>query len=43
MVEKLFIIRHGETVGGEEKRYKGSIDVPLSPEGEARIVEFTPE
>jgi broad specificity phosphatase PhoE len=29
----LYLIRHGETEGSEEKRYKGTIDVPLSKRG----------
>lgn len=29
----LYLIRHGETEGSEEKRYKGMIDVPLSERG----------
>lgn len=33
MVKTLYLIRHGETEGGEVKRYKGSIDVPLSEKG----------
>ncbi|MGE5237581.1 MAG: histidine phosphatase family protein [Chloroflexota bacterium] len=33
MVTTLYLIRHGETVGSETKRYKGSIDVPLSERG----------
>lgn len=33
MVATLYLIRHGETEGGEVKRYKGSIDVPLSEKG----------
>lgn len=33
MVKTLYLIRHGHTVGGDEKRYKGSIDVPLSEKG----------
>jgi broad specificity phosphatase PhoE len=33
LVTTLYLIRHGETVGSETKRYKGSIDVPLSPRG----------
>lgn len=33
MVTTLYLIRHGVTVGGEQRRYKGSIDVPLSDEG----------
>ncbi len=37
MVTTLYLIRHGETVGSEAKRYKGSIDVPHSEEGIAQI------
>ncbi|GER93460.1 alpha-ribazole phosphatase [hot springs metagenome] len=37
MVKTLYLIRHGETVGGDEKRYKGSIDVPLSEKGIEQI------
>ena len=33
MVTTLYLVRHGLTVGGEERRYKGSIDVPISDEG----------
>lgn len=33
MVTTLYLIRHGETEGGEPKRYKGHIDVPLSENG----------
>lgn len=33
MVTTLYLIRHGETEGAETKRYKGSIDVPLSQNG----------
>ena len=33
MVSKLYLVRHGETAGAEARRYKGSIDVPLSDEG----------
>ncbi|RMG73728.1 MAG: alpha-ribazole phosphatase [Nitrospirae bacterium] len=29
----LLLVRHGKTVGSEELRYKGHIDVPLSEEG----------
>lgn len=36
MVTTLYLVRHGVTVGGEERRYKGSIDVPLSDEGVAQ-------
>ena len=33
MVTKLYLIRHGETEGGQPNRYKGHIDVPLSENG----------
>ena len=33
MVTTLFLVRHGETEGSEVKRYKGSIDVPISQNG----------
>lgn len=33
MVSNLFLVRHGETEGSGEKRYKGTIDVPLSESG----------
>lgn len=33
MVKVIYLIRHGETVGAEKRRYKGSIDVPLSENG----------
>ncbi len=33
MVTTLFLVRHGETVGAEKMRYKGTIDVPLSENG----------
>jgi alpha-ribazole phosphatase len=33
MVTTLYLIRHGATEGTHEKRYKGSIDVPISQEG----------
>lgn len=33
MVTTLFLVRHGEIEGGEVKRYKGSMDVPLSEKG----------
>jgi len=36
MVTTLYLVRHGVTVGGEQRRYKGSIDVPLSEEGWAQ-------
>ncbi|MDO9289136.1 MAG: histidine phosphatase family protein [Thermodesulfovibrionales bacterium] len=37
MVTTLYLIRHGETEGSETKRYKGSIDVPLSKKGIKQI------
>ncbi len=37
MVTTLYLIRHGATEGHEEKRYKGSIDVPLSEKGTEQI------
>lgn len=33
MVKTLYLIRHGETEVGDTRRYKGSIDVPLSKNG----------
>jgi len=33
MVTTLYLVRHGVTVGDEPRRYKGSIDIPLSEEG----------
>jgi len=33
----LYLIRHGETEGAEAKRYKGHLDVPLSPRGEEQM------
>lgn len=36
MVKTLYLIRHGHA-GGDEKRYKGSIDVPLSDKGIEQI------
>jgi alpha-ribazole phosphatase len=33
MVTTLYLVRHGETEGSKEKRYKGSLDVPLSANG----------
>lgn len=37
MVTTLFLIRHGETEGAEKRRYKGTIDVPLSDNGIRQI------
>lgn len=39
MVTTLYLIRHGETAGGDAKRYHGSIDIPLSVKGEGQIRE----
>jgi alpha-ribazole phosphatase len=33
MVTTLYLIRHGETEGSDTKRYKGTLDVPLSDRG----------
>lgn len=33
MATTLYLVRHGETEGSDVKRYKGSIDVPLSERG----------
>ncbi|MFA6055508.1 MAG: histidine phosphatase family protein [Thermodesulfovibrionales bacterium] len=33
MVTTLYLIRHGETESSETKRYKGTLDVPLSEKG----------
>ncbi|MCC6345656.1 MAG: histidine phosphatase family protein [Nitrospirales bacterium] len=41
MVTTLYLIRHGETEGSETKRYKGSIDVPLSERGVQQIREVS--
>jgi len=37
MVTTLYLIRHGETEGSDVKRYKGSIDVPLSKNGQLQM------
>ncbi|MFA5354405.1 MAG: histidine phosphatase family protein [Thermodesulfovibrionales bacterium] len=37
MATTVYLIRHGETEGSGEKRYKGSIDVPLSERGVEQI------
>lgn len=42
MVGTLYLIRHGSTEGDGKRRYKGSLDVPLSAEGE-REMEKTAE
>jgi len=33
MITTLYLVRHGETEGSDARRYKGSIDVPLSEKG----------
>lgn len=38
-VTTLYLIRHGETEGAEKRRYKGTIDVPLSENGAAQMEE----
>lgn len=35
----LYLVRHGETEGAKARRYKGSIDVPLSENGARQIKE----
>ncbi|MCX8070666.1 MAG: histidine phosphatase family protein [Thermodesulfovibrionales bacterium] len=37
MVKTLYLVRHGETGSEDKKRYKGSIDVPLSERGQEQI------
>lgn len=37
MVTTLYLIRHGASEGDDVKRYKGSIDVPLSEKGAQQI------
>jgi len=37
MVTTVYLIRHGETEGAEIKRYKGTLDVPLSEKGTGQI------
>lgn len=34
---RIYLIRHGQVVGHEEKRYNGQGDVPLTPQGEAQF------
>jgi len=34
---RVYLIRHGETVGAESRRYKGTMDVPLSEKGIEQI------
>jgi alpha-ribazole phosphatase/probable phosphoglycerate mutase len=37
MVTVLYLIRHGETEGAEKRRYKGTINIPLSEHGIRQI------
>ncbi|OGW31906.1 MAG: hypothetical protein A2X59_01790 [Nitrospirae bacterium GWC2_42_7] len=37
MVTTLYLVRHGETEGSRQMRYKGSIDVPMSEKGFEQI------
>ncbi len=37
----LLLVRHGHTVGGDERRYKGHIDVELSAQGEEEMRELS--
>lgn len=39
MVTTLYLIRHGETAGGDAKRYHGSIDIQLSEKGREQAAE----
>lgn len=41
----IYLIRHGETIYNAEKRYQGSLDVPLSEAGKAKLcrADFSPE
>ncbi len=34
---RIYLVRHGQVVGHEEKRYNGQADVPLTPQGEAQF------
>ncbi len=36
-MRRLYLLRHGHTVGGDELRYKGHTDVPLSEKGRGQI------
>ncbi len=41
MVTTLYLIRHGETEGAEKRRYKGTIDVPLSENGITQMTQVS--
>jgi len=34
---RIYLVRHGQVVGHEEKRYNGQGDVPLTPQGQAQF------
>lgn len=34
---RIYLVRHGQVAGHEEKRYNGQGDVPLTPEGQAQF------
>ena len=35
---KIYLLRHGQTSYNVEKRYQGTLDIPLSEEGRAQLV-----
>ena len=35
---KIYLLRHGQTTYNVEKRYQGTLDIPLSEEGRAQLV-----
>lgn len=41
----IYLLRHGETEYNKQKRYQGTLDIPLSAEGLARLqrLPFRPE
>lgn len=41
MVKTLYLIRHGETIDANERRYKGHLDVPLSENGVEQMESVT--
>jgi broad specificity phosphatase PhoE len=43
MTTTLYLIRHGETDGGNARRYLGSIDAPLSERGKQQVAEKASE
>ncbi|MEJ2700741.1 MAG: histidine phosphatase family protein, partial [Desulfuromonadales bacterium] len=34
---RIYLVRHGQVEGYEEKRYNGQTDVSLTPDGEAQF------